>query len=515
MTDTLTIDRLPLKFRAFQLMHSLLVAELKGDRIDLPGGGFADPFADEGDVDADVIIPQATGTIITDYTARATTQNDGVTNQAGGVSAAKGGSPTFSYSGKTYSGGKRISKAIAYGGNDTGFIDASNPSVTITLYGKQGAAPSSGTDGTVLGSLTFTDTANESAGRTITSSDRTTIWDHVWIRIVPASGTATHYLAEVEFYEAGLSSNQSYNASTDLYSPQVTNLTILDNAMKSSGVTLSGSPLLTWTGIAGSTHVSGVRGTDGKSTGKWYFEFKCNVIGTFTGVGIVNDANFNGVSGANTGYDTSIALLGYVTSQLHNYGATTSYGAPFTAGDTVGVAVDLDAKKIFFSKNGVWLQSSDPVTGANPAASTNMTGTKYPWVGGYGSNPTGVINFGATPFTYSIPSGYSAWGPGITQDMSIVSKEFTATAEKDFPLVLVQATPNVAITLNTDLLARVCRDDTEDYATVTLEQLMPGWYYGLADLSAKPSGTAMRVKVDTDNAKNIDVSGWALDLSGA
>lgn len=79
-------------------------------------------------------------------------------------------------------GARRITKAIVHGSNTTGFDNGGNNNVTLTLYGKQGSEPTTSTDGTLLGTTTFTDTNDESAGRTITSSDSDTFWDHVWIR---------------------------------------------------------------------------------------------------------------------------------------------------------------------------------------------------------------------------------------------------------------------------------------------------------------------------------------------
>ena len=87
------------------------------------------------------------------------------------------------YVGKTTAGPTAIESATVFGSNNSGYVHSTNPSVTITLYGKQGAAPSNGLDGTSLGSITFTDTNNESTGRLITSSDTGTYWDHVWINI--------------------------------------------------------------------------------------------------------------------------------------------------------------------------------------------------------------------------------------------------------------------------------------------------------------------------------------------
>jgi hypothetical protein len=122
---------------------------------------------------------------------------DGTTNQDSSVAAIS--ASASGYVGKTIS--KRVFSATVYGCNDRGYVVSADPSVTITLYGKTGAAPANGTDGTALGSVTFTDTANESGNpRSMTSSDTETLWDHTWVDVV-SSGTSIA-IAEVQIYES-------------------------------------------------------------------------------------------------------------------------------------------------------------------------------------------------------------------------------------------------------------------------------------------------------------------------
>lgn len=95
-------------------------------------------------------------------------------------------------------GGVPVEYAKVYGSNNVGFISGTNPTVTLQLRAKQ-SPPASATDGTLLGSTSFTDTNNENAGRTILSNDNETAWQYVWIAIITSS--ATHkYVAEVEIY---------------------------------------------------------------------------------------------------------------------------------------------------------------------------------------------------------------------------------------------------------------------------------------------------------------------------
>lgn len=149
------------------------------------------------------LIDRTTGTNIGDMTGSGglAAAFDGTTNQiaancAGKNSVASSGS---AYAGKQTAVPTAIERATFFGSNNGGYIESANPSTTITLYGKQGSAPSIATDGTLLGSITFTDTANESTGRTINSSDVNTYWDYLWGSITHTDGTARSVrLAEIQ-----------------------------------------------------------------------------------------------------------------------------------------------------------------------------------------------------------------------------------------------------------------------------------------------------------------------------
>jgi hypothetical protein len=121
---------------------------------------------------------------------------DGTTSQASASCAAKI-TASNGYVGKTLASPSAVASAMIYGSNNNGYQASANPDITVTLYGKTGAAPANGTDGTSIGSLAFTDTANESAGRAITMTDTTTVWDHVWAYIVKSGAAATFNCAEL------------------------------------------------------------------------------------------------------------------------------------------------------------------------------------------------------------------------------------------------------------------------------------------------------------------------------
>jgi hypothetical protein len=95
-----------------------------------------------------------------------------------------------------------------------------------------------------------------------------------------------------------------------------------------------------------------------------------------------------------------------------NNNSNTAYGASFTTGDIIGVAVDCTNGAIYFSKNNTWQNSGNPTSGAS------KTGAAFTWTGGtqnmisqndvYTTGASVDFNFGQRPFTYTAPSGYKA-----------------------------------------------------------------------------------------------------------
>lgn len=125
---------------------------------------------------------------------------DGTTSQA--AAACSGiASNANGYVGKTLAGPKVFGRAIFHGSNDVGFVSGTDPSITATVRGKTGAVPSNfATEGSVIGTVTFTDTTNESAGRQIESTDLVTAWDHIWLRVATGGADAKR-VAELVLYE--------------------------------------------------------------------------------------------------------------------------------------------------------------------------------------------------------------------------------------------------------------------------------------------------------------------------
>ncbi|WEK05786.1 MAG: hypothetical protein P0Y65_05885 [Candidatus Devosia phytovorans] len=164
---------------------------------------------------AGILIPRTTGIAIGNMTAAAglSAAFDGATSQASGSCAGYTGVGTSNaaFIGKNYSASpQRISSAVVFGSNEAGLYAGADPAVVLNLRGKNGSAPTSATDGVLIGSLSFADTANESAGRTIVCTDLSTAWDYVFVQLTSNyAGNIGHVVAEVQFYPPGAPNNLS------------------------------------------------------------------------------------------------------------------------------------------------------------------------------------------------------------------------------------------------------------------------------------------------------------------
>lgn len=133
---------------------------------------------------------------------------DGNTNQAYLSSASKDALSTTAYVGKNITS-KAVGVAIVYGSNNNGYVDSANPTVTLNLRGKA-TSPANAADGTLLGTVSFTDTANESGNpRTITSTDIITTWNYIWVELTHNGSAASLSIAELQLYEPGTPNNMS------------------------------------------------------------------------------------------------------------------------------------------------------------------------------------------------------------------------------------------------------------------------------------------------------------------
>jgi hypothetical protein len=189
--------------------------------------------------------------------------------------------------------------------------------------------------------------------------------------------------------------------------------------------------VVTGQGASSSNGYSHFTGTFGLTAGKWYWEAMSTNQGAASLIGIVDkpaDAANASLNAYTYGYSYR-----HSDGDIYNNGSGADYGNSYGTSDIIGVALDLDNNKLYFSKGGTWQNSGDPTSGSTgtgaksitAAASTN-TGVYHPVVGDtdYSTTSTFALNFGGCPafaissgnadgngygnFEYEPPSGYLA-----------------------------------------------------------------------------------------------------------
>ena len=213
------------------------------------------------------------------------------------------------------------------------------------------------------------------------------------------------------------------------------NFATLNSISKGKDQTLSEGNLKMASGTATTRTPS--QSTIGVSSGKWYAEFKI-LTSDNTVPGVVSTQWNHGTSQVSysTGFYPGYTTAGYGYTKAgdvrNNASAVGGTWSTFTTGDIIGVALDLDNDKLYFSKNGTWQNSGDPTSGATGTGAVSITtpssttdGFYYFSIGdGSGGtssgaecnfgNPMNTISSGNSDgngygnFEYSVPSGYYA-----------------------------------------------------------------------------------------------------------
>ena len=121
-----------------------------------------------------------------------------------------------------------------------------------------------------------------------------------------------------------------------------------------------------------------------------------------------------GIAQANAALDKFLGFdtYGYSwylwSTQLINNNVRPAYGTPFSTSDIIGVSFDTYTGTLAFYKNGV----------SQGVAYTGLSGTFFAAVSGAGAASQQVtVNFGASPFAYTVPAGFNAglysYSPGF------------------------------------------------------------------------------------------------------
>jgi hypothetical protein len=169
----------------------------------------------------------------------------------------------------------------------------------------------------------------------------------------------------------------------------------------------------TWNALAGTGTLSNGNldcalqkrrgGTVSVSSGKWYWEIAATSV-TAAGcmIGVIPAANINLSSVSYIGDAGRADEYGYYSSGSKFSNGSSAYGASYTTGDVIGVALNLDTGTITFYKNGV----------SQGQAFSGVAGTYTPAVcngsGGATDDGSATANFGQRPFGYTAPSGFKA-----------------------------------------------------------------------------------------------------------
>ena len=167
------------------------------------------------------------------------------------------------------------------------------------------------------------------------------------------------------------------------------------------------------------------------SSGKYYAEFKWNASSTsaqYMMVGVDSPQLFSSWSTQYPGY-TSVGYAYGWDGDKRNNASSSSYGAAWGATSIIGVAIDMDNKKLYFHKDGVYQNSGVPTSGSTGTGALSLTGDEYYLiVSGYKNteNPSIHANFGNGyfgtssiadagsnasnngSFEYDVPTGYTA-----------------------------------------------------------------------------------------------------------
>jgi len=164
--------------------------------------------------------------------------------------------------------------------------------------------------------------------------------------------------------------------------------------------------------------------------GKYYCEVKVDSASAYTVLGIAGKLTTSATSNFKNHSD-GYALTSD-SGNIINNNISSSYGVSYTTNDIIGIAVDTDNNKLYFSKNGTWMNSGVPTSGATGTGAisitTDTTNGYYMFAGGTRHNDSAQLSwnfgngyFGTTAvasagtnasgigiFEYDVPTGYTA-----------------------------------------------------------------------------------------------------------
>ena len=224
-------------------------------------------------------------------------------------------------------------------------------------------------------------------------------------------------------------------AATDQTTDTCTNNFATWNILQPTNATLTEGNLV-GASSANSGHYSGISSI-GVSSGKWYFECKQTQEST-ANEGMIGVIIFDGSNtitallnpvGRGGGWGMQDGTRGFSTDSGGSGSTTDSFHAGWTDDDIIGIALDIDNSRVYFSKNGQWNNSGSWDASSPTTSQTLQNGLgdgTYFFMAGDASgsnNNTWSANFGSPAFAissgnadsegfgnfeFAVPSGYFA-----------------------------------------------------------------------------------------------------------
>ena len=143
--------------------------------------------------------------------------------------------------------------------------------------------------------------------------------------------------------------------------------------------------------------------------GKFYFEAQpTEGSGTMIGVETITGVTTDDPDSVFVGEQST--AVGYYASngQKFTSGSGSSYGDSYGNSDIIGVALDMDNRKVYFAKNNTYQNSGDPTSGSTGTGAIDLPDSSdgYLFAVSYDSGGQWVVNFGGYT-TMSISSAAS------------------------------------------------------------------------------------------------------------
>lgn len=181
---------------------------------------------------------------------------------------------------------------------------------------------------------------------------------------------------------------------------------------KSSRVILSGGNLIARKNAGTTGTWDGARATLGRSSGKRYFEILCErTSGTDSNVfaGIAKSTSPINTASGFPGGDANGYGIYMLNGNKYNNGVATAYSSAWDGSTTIGIAVDLDAGKVWFANENTYGGGGDPAAGTGEAFS-GLSGTFFPMMSHLNINVyQSTLRAVLSSFAYAPPFGFLPW----------------------------------------------------------------------------------------------------------